>query len=431
MHPLGTIKTIELEDITPEPGLLLQRAGYTWAMYKGMDPQFVLGETNHMWPGDKIGRFILSTTLLSRLMHEPAPETLRRVLAALPAMLNEEGYLGWVMAPDRADETGLANLMWSNGLTEYYRWTGDPTVLGWNRNLFESVVLPAREAFYYYPPEAPARTDGKIRWTHMSPGGETAGAFSIIEPATRGYPLFPSEALGAEIDELIRLFQGIDLLRIKAHVHATLYLTRGILRWYERQGNPAHLRFAEGLYRLYRDNAMTENYENYNWFGRPGVDGGVRHHRLAHRRAQAVAAHGQGRVPGGRAADPLKRPLGQPEGRRFRHQQLRRAEPRGVPARRPLPARHVVLLGARGQGVRAGDAVQPVLERERPGGDDPGQQHHHRAAARRRPGAPAVDRLSLRGRRVLRGAGKRVAARARAEPVHPVLGAPGERARSR
>jgi len=274
MHPLGAakigaVKTIELEDIAPEEGLLLQRARYTWVMYKGMDPQFVLGETNHMWPGDKIGRYILSTTLLSRILHEPAPDTLRAVMAALPGMLNEEGYLGWVMAPDRADETGLANTMWSNGLTEYYRWTGDETVLGWNRNLFERVILPAREAFYYYPPESPARRDGKVVWTHMSPGGETAGAFGIIEPATRGYPLFPSEALAAEIDELIGLFRKIDLLRIKAHVHATLYLTRGILRWYELRGNPEHLNFAESLYQLYRREAMTENYENYNWFGRP------------------------------------------------------------------------------------------------------------------------------------------------------------------
>jgi uncharacterized protein len=269
MQPFGSVKVIEFEDIYPADGLLRQRALYTYDMYKRMDPAFVLYETSHLWPGDKIGRFILSTTLLSRILHEPAPESLRQVLAALPSMLNAEGYLGWVMAPDRADETGLANMMWSNGLTEYYLWTKDEAALKWNRNLFEQVLLPAREAYHYYPPESPEKKDGKITWTHMSPGGETAGAYSIIDPATRGYALFPSPELEAEINELIRLFQKIDLLGIKAHVHATLFITRGILRWYELQGNPEHLAFAENLYRTYKQSAMTENYENYNWFGRP------------------------------------------------------------------------------------------------------------------------------------------------------------------
>ena len=93
-------------------------------MYKAYTPQHVLTlnysttPSDKAFPGDTIGRYILSATLLSRALHEPEPETLKNVMAALPAMLNAEGYLGWVLPLDRADETGLSNAMWSNGLTD-------------------------------------------------------------------------------------------------------------------------------------------------------------------------------------------------------------------------------------------------------------------------------------------------------------------------
>jgi hypothetical protein len=43
----------------------------------------------------------------------------------------------------------------------------------------------------------------------------------------------------------------------------------GILRWYEFHHRPEDLAFAEALYKQYRTLAMTETYENYNWFNRP------------------------------------------------------------------------------------------------------------------------------------------------------------------
>jgi uncharacterized protein len=266
-----SIRFIEFEDITPAEGLLLKRARYTYDMYKAYTPEHVLKlnystkPSDKAFPGDTIGRYILSATLLSRALHEPAPETLKKVMAALPAMLNAEGYLGWVLPPDRADETGLSNVMWSNGLTEYCLWTRDGTALRMNRNVFAQIILPIREAYYYY--YSPEKTDGRIRWVHCT--GDTAQAFGIIDPATRGYALFPSRALRREVNELIRLYQKIDHVEIKAQIHAVLFTARGILRWYEIEHNARHLQFAEDLYRRYRQLAMTEDYENYNWFGRP------------------------------------------------------------------------------------------------------------------------------------------------------------------
>jgi hypothetical protein len=155
--------------------------------------------------------------------------------------------------------------MWSNGLSEYCAWKKDPRALQMNRGLFAKIVLPAREAFYYY--YAPERNDGKISWIHCT--GDTAQGFGIIDPATRGYALFPSRPLKDENDELIRLYSRLDRVGIKAQIHATLFLTRGILRWYEMHGDAQQLGLARTIYDQYRALAMTENYENYNWFGRP------------------------------------------------------------------------------------------------------------------------------------------------------------------
>ena len=268
---IESIRFLDFDDITPAEGLLLKHTRYTHDMYRACTPQHVLTlnystkPSNNAFPGDTIGRYILSATLLSRALHEPEPETLKAVMAALPGMLNAEGYLGWVLPEDRADETGLANIMWCNGLTEYYLWKRDAAALKMDRNLFERIILPVREAYYYY--YSPEKTDGKIKWVHCT--GDTAQAFGIIDPATRGYALFPSPELKQEIDELIRLYRKVDHVAIKAQIHAVLFTTRGILRWYEMEQNPEHLAFAEDLYQRYRRLAMTEDYENYNWFGRP------------------------------------------------------------------------------------------------------------------------------------------------------------------
>lgn len=270
-HLRNTIKVVELEDVVPTEGLLLRRTNYTYDMYKRYTAKHVLSlnystqPSDHAFPGDTIGRFIMSTTLLSRILHQPEPDSLKQVMAALPSMVNTEGYLGWIMPKDRADETGLANIMWCNGLTEYCRWTKKPAAMAMDRNLVTNVILPVKEAYYYY--YVPEKNDGKIKWVHCT--GDTAQAFGIIDPATRAYSLFPSAELATEINELIRLYRKLDHVQIQAQIHAVLFSTRGILRWYELQGNPEHLEFAESLYRKYRAQAMTENYENYNWFGRP------------------------------------------------------------------------------------------------------------------------------------------------------------------
>lgn len=70
---------VALDNITPEPGMLLTRARYTFDLYKGYTPKHVLSlnystqPSGNKFPGDTIGRYILSTTLLCRALHEEEP----------------------------------------------------------------------------------------------------------------------------------------------------------------------------------------------------------------------------------------------------------------------------------------------------------------------------------------------------------------------
>jgi uncharacterized protein len=52
-------------------------------------------------------------------------------------------------------------------------------------------------------------------------------------------------------------------------LHSTLTATRSLLRHYESTGTAALLQAAIERYRLFRNAAMTDNFENHNWFGRP------------------------------------------------------------------------------------------------------------------------------------------------------------------
>jgi len=79
----------------------------------------------------------------------------------------------------------------------------------------------------------------------------------------------PTPEFKATIETAIDRYRRLDLVGISAQTHAMLSAATGILRWYEMQHRPEDLAFAEALYKQYRNLAMTETYENYNWFNRP------------------------------------------------------------------------------------------------------------------------------------------------------------------
>jgi 3-phosphoglycerate kinase len=94
--------------------------------------------------------------------------------------------------------------------------------------------------------------------------------------AAKGYPVGDSICELDQITTCRRLLDSgkpiylpDDLVGLDAQTHAMLSAATGILRWHEMHKRPEDLAFAESLYKQYRALAMTETFENYNWFNKP------------------------------------------------------------------------------------------------------------------------------------------------------------------
>lgn len=93
--------------------------------------------------------------------------------------------------------------------------------------------------------------------------------FIFMDGLVQAYSIVPSETLKELIQEMISRFLEMDIVKIKAQTHATLTGLRAIVRFYEMTGDRYLLDEVEKRYLLYRNLAITENYENFNWFERP------------------------------------------------------------------------------------------------------------------------------------------------------------------
>lgn len=251
-------------------------------------PDAVFKPGDYDWPGEYEGRAILALSLLAQATGRE-PKYLREIISELPSHFNERGYLGRVLGKSQVDEQQLSGHSWLlRGLCEYFLWSKDEQVLGMARRIAENLFLPARDAYTTYPIKPEQRSAG---------GGESGNltgdlhdgwycstdiscAFIGLDGVTHLYEITRDQRLKALIEAMIAKFLEIDLVGITAQTHATLTALRGILRFYEcmRDEHPElvdHPELVEGLdgakriYNLYKTQAMTENYENFNWFARP------------------------------------------------------------------------------------------------------------------------------------------------------------------
>jgi hypothetical protein len=104
------------------------------------------------------------------------------------------------------------------------------------------------------------------RWILSS---DIGSEFMFLDGLTDAWQIDRSAELKAAADAGIDRFLKMDVLAVQAQTHATLTTSRALLRMYTLSGEARLLRAVEELYALYRRVAMTENYANYNWFGRP------------------------------------------------------------------------------------------------------------------------------------------------------------------
>jgi uncharacterized protein len=228
------------------------------------------------WPGDKEGRTILGLVMEAQATHRE-PVYLAEMIKIMPSKLNSKGYLG-ALQGDTLNEQQLSGHGWFlRALCEYYLWKKDENVKKYIQGIIQNLVLTTKGYHKNYPsdPSQRRKNVGAMGGTSQNVinkwllSSDVGCDFIFLDGVVQAYGLFPTKELKDLVDEMVGSFLNIDLVTIKAQTHATLTGLRALVRYYEITGNITYLQEAEKRYKFYRELSMTENYENFNWFGRP------------------------------------------------------------------------------------------------------------------------------------------------------------------
>lgn len=227
------------------------------------------------WPGDMAGRLILSLTLLEQSLKKESPN-LKAIIKELPSHLNEKGYLGKSYSP-MLNEQQLSGHGWLlRGISEYYLYTGDNEAKELLISIVNNLVLPTKGEHKNYPIDPAQREEsGGYMGTHQKSIGnwilssDVGCDFIFMDGVIKAYEILKTDELKDVVDEMISRFLEVDLVKIKAQTHATLTALRSILRYAEIINDNQLVDEVVSRFEIYKSEGMTENYENYNWFGRP------------------------------------------------------------------------------------------------------------------------------------------------------------------
>jgi len=227
------------------------------------------------WPADKEGRTILGLVLDARASHR-SPKYLEQIISMIPAHLNKKGYMGTIHS-ELINEQQLSGHGWLlRGLNEYYEWTKDEKVLAISKTIVDSLFIPITPYVKDYPITEESRITGAgaMSGTIQNTTGKWAVSsdigciFIAMDGLIHAYKNNPNQASKSLIYKLIQLFLKVDLIKIKAQTHASLTGMRGLIRYAEITGDTTLIKEVEKRWALFKEYGMTENYENYNWFGR-------------------------------------------------------------------------------------------------------------------------------------------------------------------
>lgn len=269
---------IRLTDSVPEIyGELLYRAVKNEARLSSRiyRPDVIYSMDQAGWPGDWEGRTILALAMHYRVQKRP-PAYLKEMIEDVPNHLNARGYVGRILPEGIFDEQQFSGHNWFiRGLMEYYLITGEEHILGTVSRIVENLYLPAKGYYTGYP------LDPTLRGGEGSYSGRTVGtggafilssdigcAFMCLDGLSQYYLLKKDSRVADLLYEMIAKFAEIDFVAANMQTHAALSAARGILRMYEATGDAALLEIAERIFGIYCREGMTENYANFNWFGR-------------------------------------------------------------------------------------------------------------------------------------------------------------------
>lgn len=237
---------------------------------------FASTENNQQWPGDYPGRVILALVQLARTTGRQ-PLHLKAIIEGLSQHLNERGYLGQIMPDGIFDEQQLAGHGWLvAGLLAYYEWSKDGASLNLAQRIVRELYWPTLGYFSGYTVPSIEKIEGKHSGTRIELicngwrlSTDVGCAFIALEGLVPACYWMDDAWLPKLIKEMSKRFAELDLVTLSAQTHATLTVARNLLAWHDQSGDSDLVKFAENLYCLYREQAMTENYANYNWFNRP------------------------------------------------------------------------------------------------------------------------------------------------------------------
>ncbi len=244
--------------------------------FDSVSTAFTVGEA----PGDWIGRDILSQSILCQVLHRDRSPLFVTLIDSLPTLFNEQGYIGPVRPDTIANEgqiTGHNGLL--RGLNEYYLWTGDAATLAQIQRIVDNLFLKRAKLVKEYPSSVlkAQKEGGQVGHTvdaaaasHWQGLSTDIGQFFLtLDALSQTYEVLPSPELNHMIRGMIDKFTEINFAEIGGQTHSFLGCLRGILKWYRHTGEAKYLELVIERFAQYQQLAMTENFENYNWFDRP------------------------------------------------------------------------------------------------------------------------------------------------------------------
>ena len=251
--------------------IIINSARLSAAIYR---PSEIYTQDKAGWPGDWEGRTLLA--LVSQWRYNSEPAYVKALVEGLPEHFNERGYLGKIYGPGIFDEQQLSGHNWLlRGLMEYSMYTGDAVTMQYAKNIVDRLYKPLRGHYGSYPTEPEVRGNGGSysgTITGQEGGWITSSdigcAFMCFDALGQYYALTKDNEVYCLLAEMLEAFEKIDFVEAHMQTHATLSAVRGILNVYVATGEERFLAAAIRIFELYEGFGMTENYGNFNWFGR-------------------------------------------------------------------------------------------------------------------------------------------------------------------
>lgn len=229
------------------------------------------------WPGDWEGRTRLAWIMLARISGRK-PAYLAAVNEMLEQNLNARHYFKKILPEGMADEQQVSGHNWFlRSLLEEYLYTGKEEAAERAKRLVENLYLPLKgmyEKYPYWPDDRNknGRASGHIEGAAVNGwylSTDIGCAFMPFDGLSQYFQLFHDERVGELLDEMTDAFRRIDPVACSMQTHAALSAARGMIRYYQCVARKELLTWVEELFDTYIKYGMTENYANYNWFGRP------------------------------------------------------------------------------------------------------------------------------------------------------------------